>query len=159
MADFHTSSVNKTAKRVYTNPIDTLANFLAAVNAFKSDTSMALTSKTEKKRVLKLPIAYFDELGETKSTILLTTDNDTSYNDGSGVITADTALTEDLAGAEGSVSAKPEDASWYVQFSCELNGDTFNLSFSRKQMVISNYTNDETLAAVETWADGQDKLN
>ncbi|HJJ65533.1 MAG TPA: hypothetical protein O0X48_04425, partial [Methanocorpusculum sp.] len=42
---------------------------------------------------------------------------------------------------------------WSAKYSCSLGEDTFTVTITREYMLVNGFENDETLEAVEAWAD------
>ena len=63
--------------------------------------------------------------------------------------------TEDIfvAGVGGSASTDSTEDTWSAKFSRSLGEDTFTVTITREYMLVNGFELDETLAAVEAWAD------
>ena len=66
---------------------------------------------------------------------------------------------ETAAGVGGSASTDSTEDTWSAKFSCSLGEDTVTVTITREYMLVNGFENDETLAAVEAWADTVEALS
>ena len=152
-SDFTQTSISMSSKRTYVSPIATLANFSAVVAAFLADTTIGLSKKEKKTESYKVPVKFFDTESKQKGQVYLTVDNTTAYADAMNMLVADTDLSNSIAGAGSDSTEDETEALWSVRVSCELNGDTFSVTFNREYATVTGYSNVATLTALETWFD------
>ncbi len=50
-------------------------------------------------------------------------------------------------------SADSTEDTWSAKYSCSLGEDTFTVTITREYMLVNGFEKDETLKAVESWAD------
>ena len=160
MADFTQTSINKSSTRILTAPLSTIANLKTVVDAFAADTSMNIPHKAVKKISLKVPIIYYDADGEEKGTVVMDTTNIDDYNDAVRNLEDNVTLIQKITGSEvgGEGAADTSKANWTYTFDCKKGDDTFQVVFHKNKMLVTNYSADETLYAIETWADTQSLL-
>ena len=151
MADFIETSKSRNAKRTYDKIAD-VDTFEAAVAAFASDSTMGLTRKEASSQVYKTRIDYFDAKGEDKGYLNFYAADKTAYTDMASLLTG-TEAAETAAGVGGSASKDASEDTWSAKYSCSLGEDTFTVTITREYMLVNGFEKDETLAAVEAWAD------
>lgn len=151
MADFIETSKSRNAKRTYDKIAD-VNTFEAAVSAFASDSTMGLTRKEASSEVYKTRIDYFDAKGDDKGYLNFYAADKTAYTDMASLLKG-TEAAETAAGVGGSASTDSEEDTWSAKFSCSLGDDTFTVTITREYMLVNGFEKDETLAAVEAWAD------
>ena len=156
MADFIETSKSRNAKRTYDKIAD-VNTFEAAVSAFEADTTMGLTRKEASSEVYKTRIDYFDAAGEDKGYLNFYAADKTAYADMASLLKG-TEAAETAAGVGGSASTDSEEDTWSAKFSCSLGDDTFTVTITREYMLVNGFEKDETLAAVEAWADTVEAL-
>ena len=155
-SNFEETSISRNAKRTY-NKIADLETFEETLAAFAADQTMGLTKRERSNETYKARIDYFDADANDKGYLTFTaTDKDqfesfTPYLAGNE--TAETA-----AGIGASASRDEDEDAWSIRYSCAIGDDTFNVTITREYMLISGFAKDETLAAVEAWADTQTAL-
>ena len=138
MADFIETSKSRNAKRTYDKIAD-VNTFEAAVAAFEADTTMGLTRKEASSEVYKTRIDYFDAKGDDKGYLNFYAADKTAYEDMASLLTG-TEAAETAAGVGGSASKDAAE-------------DTFTVTITREYMLVNGFEKDETLEAVEAWAD------
>ena len=151
MADFIETSKSRNAKRTYDKIAD-VDTFEAAVAAFEADTTMGLTRKEASSEVYKTRIDYFDAKGEDKGYLNFYAADKTAYTDMASLLTG-TEAAETAAGVGGSASKDASEDTWSAKYSCSLGEDTFTVTITREYMLVNGFEKDETLEAVENWAD------
>ena len=156
MADFIETSKSRNAKRTYDKIADA-DTFESVVSAFKADSTMGLTRKEAGAETYKTRIDYFDAAGEDKGYLNFYAADKTAYNDMASLLTG-TEAAETAAGVGGSASRDSTEDTWSTKYSCAIGDDTFYVTITREYMLISGFSKDETLAAVEAWADGIEAL-
>ncbi len=152
MSDFVETSKSRNAKRTYP-PIADVAAFEAAVTAFAADTTMGLTRKEKSAETYKAKITYFDENSNEKGYVNLYADDQTQYTSLTAFLEGDLAAEAANGENHGGASRDSTDDTWSAKYSCSLGEDTFTVTITREYMLINGFEKDETLAAVETWAD------
>ena len=152
MTNFVETSKSRNAKRTYT-PIANVTAFAEAVAAFAADSTMGLTRKEKSAETYKAKIIYFDENSDEKGYVNLYADDQTQYENMTtfleGAVASEAANGENHGGA----SRDSTEDTWSARYSCSLGEDTFTVTITREYMLINGFELDETLAAVEAWAD------
>ena len=156
MADFIETSKSRNAKRTY-DKITDADTFESVVSAFKADSTMGLTRKEAGAETYKTRIDYFDAAGEDKGYLNFYAADKTAYNDMASLLTG-TEAAETAAGVGGTASRDSTEDTWSTKYSCAIGDDTFYVTITREYMLISGFSKDETLAAVEDWADTVEAL-
>jgi hypothetical protein len=151
MADFIETSKSRNAKRTYDKIAD-VNTFEAVVSAFEADTTMGLTRKEASSEVYKTRIDYFDAKGNDKGYLNFYAADKTAYTDMASLLTG-TEAAETAAGVGGSASKDAAEDTWSAKYSCSLGEDTFTVTITREYMLVNGFEKDETLEAVEAWAD------
>lgn len=155
-ANFTEKTVNKTAERKLTTALSTISNLQTVVTAWASNESLGLTANEVKKINLQVPIVYFSGMGDETGTIIMKTTLLSKYDDAVEFLEDNADVVLNMTGdEEGEGAQDDEEASWMYEFSCKLGNDSFQMSFQKDKVVLKNYSNDATLAAVETWCDNQ----
>ncbi len=157
MTNFVETSKSRNAKRTYA-AIANVADFEAAVQAFAADSTMGLTKKQLSDETYKAKITYFDENSDKKGYVNLYADDKTQYEALVEFLESDLAAEAANGENHGGASRESTEDTWSAKYSCALGEDTFTVTITREYMLINGFENDETLAAVETWADGVDAL-
>ena len=164
MADFAETSISRNAKRVYATPITSIDTFESVVQAFRDDTAMNIT-KVESSATYKARIDYMDAAGDDMGYVLFYGTSKEQIADVSSLLTG-TEAAETVASVGGSASVDAEQDYWSVKFSCTKNvtvgskiyEDSFTIAINKEYMLINGFAYDETLEAVEAWADTQDAM-
>ncbi len=154
--NFEETSVSRNAKRKYDKIADA-DTFASVVSAFAADTTMGLTRKEAGSEVYKTRIDYFDAAGEDKGYLNFYAADKTAYTDMASLLTG-TEAAETAAGVGGSASKDAAEDTWSAKYSCSLGEDTFTVTITREYMLVNGFEKDETLEAVEAWADKQTAL-
>ena len=155
-ANFEETSVSRNAKRTYEQIAD-IDTFEAALSAFEADTTMNLTKRELSSASYKTRIDYFDAAGDDKGYLNFYAADKTAYNDMASLLSG-TEAAETAAGVGGSASRDSTEDTWSTKYSCAIGDDTFYVTITREYMLISGFAKDDTLAAVESWADGIEAL-
>lgn len=167
MADYEQTSVSKNAKRIISSPL-TLADFSTAVAAFAAAALPGL-GKEIKSVSIRTPVLFADAAGDELCRIvdnLTRTDAEMLSGIASvvaasvGMYLADSGLVTALGGDSvvADTYADYEHSSCTVTFSCNLNGDTLQVSFRRDGVYFLSYADDATAAALDAWCDEQPVL-
>ena len=151
MADFIETSKSRNAKRTYDKIAD-VDTFASVVSAFAADSTMGLTRKEASSETYKTRIDYFDAAGEDKGYLNFYAADKTAYADMASLLTG-TEAAETAAGVGGSASKDAAEDTWSAKYSCSLGEDTFTVTITREYMLVNGFEEDETLEAVEAWAD------
>jgi hypothetical protein len=96
--------------------------------------------------------AYFEHLREVHNASPIDAADKTAYTDMASLLTG-TEAAETAAGVGGSASKDEGEDTWSAKYSCSLGEDTFTVTITREYMLVNGFEEDETLAAVESWAD------
>ena len=150
-SNFEETSVSRNAKRTY-EKIETIESFETALSRFTSDTTMNLTKRELNSASYKIRIDYFDAASNDKGYLNFYAADKTAYTDMASLLTG-TEAAETAAGVGGSASKDAAEDTWSAKYSCSLGEDTFTVTITREYMLINGFEKDETLAAVEAWAD------
>ena len=161
MADFVSKSITKSAERKLTTPIDTVANFLALVQDILDNNPWGCTSYESGGKTIAAvvrgteyytgKVVYENSEAKTVGQISVKAPTSSAFSTDVSTIIAATAINTAMGGTPSHDSS--EDS-----FSCVLkchggNGDTYNVTFKRDSLVVSNYELDATLTGIEAWAD------
>ena len=149
--NFEETSVSRNAKRKY-DKIEDAETFASVVASFANDTTMGLTRKEASSEVYKTRIDYFDAAGNDKGYLNFYAADKTAYTDMASLLTG-TEAAETAAGVGGSASKDAAEDTWSAKYSCSLGEDTFTVTITREYMLVNGFEKDETLEAVESWAD------
>lgn len=150
-ANFEETSISRNAKRLYERIVD-VDTFTAGVAKFTADDTMGCAKKELSASAYKTRIEYFDAAGDDAGYVTVTAADKEAYEEMASFLKGNEA-TETAAGIGGSASRNTDDDAWSVKYSCEIGEDTFSVTISREYMLISGFARDETLAAIEAWAD------
>ena len=156
-SNFEETSVSRNAKRTY-EKITGIDTFEAAISAFTADSTMNLTKRELSSAAYKTRIDYFDAAGDDKGYLNFYAADKTAYNDMASLLTG-TEAAETAAGVGASASKDESEDTWSAKYSCAIGDDTFYVTITREYMLISGFSKDETLAAVEAWADTVEALS
>ena len=157
MTNFVETSNSRNAKRTYDKIADA-ETFASVVASFAADTTMGLTRKEAGAETYKTRIDYFDAVGEDKGYLNFYAADKTAYTDMASLLTG-TEAAETAAGVGGSASADAAEDTWSAKYSCSLGEDTFTVTITREYMLVNGFEKDETIAAVESWADSVEALS
>ena len=161
MADFVAKSVTKSAERILTTPIDTMANFVALVSDFISTNPLGCVSYTSGGQTIagvvrgteyySGKVVYEDGLAKTVGSITVKAPT-------SSALTTDISTISGTAALSTAMGGTPSHDSSEDNFSCAVkchdsNGENYSITFKRDSVVVSSYEADSILTAVETWAD------
>ena len=150
-SNFEETSVSRNAKRTY-EKIETIESFETALSRFTSDTTMNLTKRELNSANYKIRIDYFDAASNDKGYLNFYAADKTAYEDMASLL-AGTEAAETAAGIGGTASHDAAEDAWSAKYSCAIGDDTFYITITREYMLISGFAKDETLEAVENWAD------
>ena len=153
MTNFVETSKSRNAKRTYTTIAD-VAAFEAAVQAFAADSTMGLTKKQLSDETYKAKITYFDENSDEKGYLNLYAADKTQYESMTALLEGDAVAEAANGENHGGASRDSTEDTWSAKYSCAIGEDTFTVTITREYMLINGFEEDETLAAVEAWADG-----
>ena len=150
-ANFEETSVSRNAKRTYEEIAD-LDTFEAGVAKFIADETMNLTKKELGTATYKTRIDYFDVAENNKGYVNIYAADKTALSAMATLLSGNEAA-ETAAGVGGTASRDAAEDTWSVKYSCERGDDTFTITITRGYISINGFAKDETLAAVESWAD------
>lgn len=159
MADFTRTTISQNAKREYTTPITSLADFLQVCADFFDDTTTG--TKTTTSESLKAKIVYFNVAGDEAGSVTLVAETQTSYEDGIALLLG-TEAAETIAGT-GASGSEDEDHTWAKKYSVSYAvssevTDSFTVTIGNKYMLITGYSYEASLTALENWADSKSVL-
>jgi hypothetical protein len=161
MADFTTKSVTKSAERILTTPIDTVANFLALVQDLIDNNPWGCVSYTSNGATVagvvrgseyySGKVVYENTEAKTVGQISVRAPTSAAFSTDISTIIATTAISTAMGGTASHDSS--EDT-----FSCTLkchasNGENYNVTFKRDSVSVSGYEADSILTVIESWAD------
>ena len=150
-SNFEETSVSRNAKRTYAKIAD-IATFTAGVAKFTADTSMGLTKREAGAETYKAKINYFDVNSDDAGYVNMYLSNTGNYDAMITLLSGNEAA-ETAAGMGAESSHDSAEDTWSTKFSCAIDDDTFTVTITREYILISGFEKDETLAAVEAWAD------
>ena len=150
-SNFEETSVSRNAKRTYAKIAD-IATFTAGVVKFTADTSMGLTKREAGAETYKARIDYFDVKSDDAGYVNMYL-SDTGNYDAMITLLSGNEAAETAAGMGAESSHDSTEDTWSVKFSCAIDDDTFTVTITREYILISGFEKDETLAAIEAWAD------
>ena len=151
------TSISRNVKRTYEN-IETIESFETLLSKFTSDSTMNLTKCELNSATYKTRIDYFDAASKDKGYLNIYAENKTAYTDMASLLTG-TEAAETTAGVGGSASKDASEDTWSAKYSCSLGEDTFTVTITREYMLVNGFEIDETLTAVEAWADTVEALS
>jgi hypothetical protein len=161
MADFVSRSITKSAERVLSTPIETMADFVTLVNDFISTNPLGCVSYPSGGQTIagvvrgteyySGKVVYEDALAKTVGSISIRAPTSTAFTTDITTILGTAALGTAMGGT-------PSHDSSGDNFSCmvkchDSNGENYSITFRRDSVVVSSYEADSILTAVETWAD------
>jgi hypothetical protein len=161
MADFVQKSDVKTATRVLTTPIDTIANFNTLVSDFITNNPLGCTSYESAAGTIagvvrgaenySGKVIYEDGDAKTVGQITVRGENVTAFNSNIATVLSTAALGTAFGGS-------PSHDSSGDTFSCATklhfaDGEKCVLTFKRDSVTLSSYEDNAHLTALETWAD------
>jgi hypothetical protein len=168
--DFTPTSIVKSAKRTFTAPITSAATFDAAIAELKAEdnplgaadymtSGETIDGVTTTAESYRATIEYLNPHGKVLGTIVINAPARTAYDDIIAEILAATAITEAYS-ADAVANRNTAKDSWNVRLRIhDPTGENYFLNFTRKDLKISSYENDNILTGVDTWADGVAALN
>lgn len=164
--DFVQTIVNKTAVRNLELPIVDIEEFNTLVEDFISDNPAGCVGYVTNKGVAVPPIfrnrehytAKVDIIGDDVSgTVSVQAPTIAGYEAAAAEIYGNEAL-EAAIGGESYRAFEKE--SYYCQLKChDVSGDDFYVTFTRKAVRISSFSDEAILDAIEAWADAKPELD
>jgi len=167
MADFVTTTTNKTAVRELATPIGTLAAFSALVEDVLEDNPWGCTDYTASGAVVEGvtkareyysgKVVYTDTAtGKVIGNVTIKAPTSAGFTGCVDAVLADASLATDMGGIASHDSSAD-------RFSCSLkchddNGEIYYVSLARDKVRITSYEDSTILTAIETWADAQPAL-
>ncbi|MGB4578412.1 MAG: hypothetical protein WBH94_01405 [Methanoculleus sp.] len=165
--DFVETAVNRTAVRDLEYPIGTIEEFDDLVEDFISANPSGCVGYTTNKGVAVPPIfrnrEYYSvkvdiaEDGKALGTVSVQVPTIAAY----GTVADEIYGNEALEAAIGGESYRAfEKESYYCQLKChDVSGDDFYVTFTRKAVRISSFSDEAILDAIEAWADAKPELD
>ena len=161
MADFVQSNVTKSAVRELADPIADVATFNTIVQSVITTNPFACVSymtagvthdpveKTKEGYVVK--VVYQDTEAKTVGNDSSKFGTVAGFNAGATALAASAALIT----AHGGTAVRDADNETYsATLKChDANGELFNITFSRKRLSLTSYSDEAIRTKVETWAD------
>ena len=133
----------------------TMSKFKAEVGQIMRDTSIALMGLEfieVSVQSYATPVYYHNAADEEKSKIVLNVRNCEAHLDTLSFFTDDSRLVNLLGGGTGSTATSDlDEAVWTAKLRCKKGDDYFQIVFHRTYLVLMNYSNDETVEAVESY--------
>jgi len=163
MADFVQKTVNKSALREITTPIDDVTEFNDIIEMVINDNPFECVSYTNRDGVLIAPVIrnrehytgkvdFINEAtGKRLGVVSFQAPSITALDAGAAAIMANTALATAMGGVAQRDNARE---SYYAQLKChDPSGDDYYVTFTRKTVRISSYQDDAIRSTIETRAD------
>ena len=161
MADFNQKTVVKTAVRELANPIADVSAFNTIVQAVITDNPFGCIAYTEAgvthqpvektKEAYVAKVIYQDGEGKTTGTDSCKFNSVAGFNAGAAALLASTAL---ATAHTGTAVRDPDNESYSATLKCrDPNGEIFMITFGRKSVSLTSYSDDGIRTKVETWAD------
>jgi len=162
MADFVETNNTKSALRELAVPIATIAAFDAIIESVLADNPFLCVDYVEQGATIPgvkknresytVKVNYEDDYAKTVGSISAKAPTVAAF----GTLATQIMGNAALATAMGGDAVRDGD---HEAFSCQLkcrdaNGETYYVTFSRKNVRISSYQDDGIRTRVETWADG-----
>ncbi|MDO8871464.1 MAG: hypothetical protein Q7V05_01875 [Methanoregula sp.] len=161
MADFVQNSETKSAVRTLASQIEDVATFNSIVQSVITDNPFACVSymtagvthdpveKTRESYTVK--IVYQDTEAKTVGTDSSKFGTIAGFTAGATALAASAALIN----AHGGAAVRDADNETYsATLKChDANGELFNITFSRKRLSLTSYSDEAIRTKVETWAD------
>ena len=161
MADFIQNSETKSAIRTLAEPIVDIATFNSIIQSVITGNPFACVSYMTA-GVTHDPVEKTRE-GYTVKVLYQDTDaktvgNDSSkfstiagFNAGAAALAASTAL---ITAHSGTAVRDADNETYSATLKChDTNGELFNVTFSRKRLSLTSYSDEAIRTKVETWAD------
>jgi hypothetical protein len=161
MADFTQKSVTKSAERMLTTPIGTVAAFLALIQDVLDNNPWGCVSYTSNGVTVAAvvrgseyysgKIVYENAEAKTVGQISVKAPTSAAFSTDVSTIVATTAINTAMGGTPSHDSS--EDS-----FSCSLkchaaNGENYSVTFRRDSITLSSYEADSIRTSLESWAD------
>ncbi|MDD1689770.1 MAG: hypothetical protein LUQ66_03830 [Methanoregula sp.] len=161
MADFVQKTTVKTAVRELANPIADVAAFNTIVQSVITDNPFACVAyesagvnhapveKTKENYVAK--IVYQDDDAKTIGSDSLKFNTIAGFNAGPTALLADAAF---IATHGGEAVRDSENETFSATLKCrDANGEIYMVTFGRKSISLTSYSDDAIRTRIETWAD------
>ncbi|MCK9630435.1 MAG: hypothetical protein M0R30_02235 [Methanoregula sp.] len=161
MADFVQKTTVKTAVRELASPIADVAAFNTIVQSVIADNPFACVAyesagvnhapveKTKENYVAK--IVYQDDDAKTVGSDSLKFNTIAGFNAGPTALLADTAF---IATHGGTAVRDSENETFSTTLKCrDPNGEIYMVTFGRKSVSLTSYSDDAIRTRIETWAD------
>ncbi len=161
MADFIQSNVTKSAVRTLASQIEDVTTFNSIVQSVITDNPFACVSymtagvthdpveKTREEYTVK--VVYQDSEAKTIGNDSSRFGTIAGFTAGAAALAASAALVT----AHGGTAVRDTDSETYsATIRChDPNGELFNITFSRKRLTLTSYSDEAIRTKVETWAD------
>ena len=161
MADFNQKTVVKTAIRELANPIADVSAFNTVVQAVITDNPLGCVAYTEggvthqpvekTKEAYVAKVIYQNAEGKLVGNESGRYSTIAGFNAGAAAILADTGLT---TAHTGTAVRDPDNETYSATLKCrDPNGEIYLVTFGRKSVSLTSYSDDAIRTKVETWAD------
>jgi hypothetical protein len=161
MADFVQKTTVKTAVRPLASPIADVSTFNTIVQSVITDNPFGCVAYTESgvthqpvektKENYVAKIVYQNDDAKTIGSDSLKFNTIAGFNAGPTALLADTAY---LASHAGEAVRDSENESFSTTLKCrDPNGEIYLVTFSRKSVSLTSYSDDAIRTKLETWAD------
>ena len=166
MADFVPLTAVKSAVRVLSEPIETLAGIGTLIDTIIADNPFQCTAYqsggvnkpgVEKtKEYYSGAVVYENNEGKKVGQITVNAPTLSGFNTSITTIMGNAALTTAIGGTPSNDSSEHKGS---VTIKChDANGELYNVSLNREKMTVTSYESDAIVTRVETWADNQAAL-
>lgn len=166
MADFVSTSVTKTAKRILTTPWATMISFNSLMATILSTNPWECTDYSsggetldgirKTKEYVSGKVVYEDGLGKQVGYIGVNAPNSAAFGTDISTIIASTDISTAMG---GTASHDSSEDGFSTSFTChDENGEIYKVMFTRDAVTVSGYEADGILTVIETWADLQSAL-
>ena len=162
MADFVTTTTNKTAVRELATPIGNLAGFSALIESVLLDNPWECTDYTvsgtpvdgvtKAKEYYSGKVVYTDAAtGKAVGNVTVKAPTSSGFTGSVATVLADADIATDMGGIASHDSSQD-------RFSCSLkchdeNGELYYVTFARDRIRVTSYEDAAILTIIETWAD------
>jgi hypothetical protein len=161
MADFTTGTTTKSAVRKFADPIadvtafETIVQGVITGNPFQCVSYNAGGVEHEpverSRQAYTARVAYEDANAKEVALVIIRAGDVGGFTTVSNHVIADTDITTSLGGTPSRDSAKE---TYSATLKChDANGEIYYLTFGRKQVSLTSYTDEGIRLRVETWAD------
>ena len=162
MADFVPATITKSAVRNLHDPHTTISSFNTLISTIVGTNPWGCIAYTQggaamppvaiTKQIYSGKINYENASGKVIGSIAVNAPTVTGFTNATDSLAADVEYEGFL---DGTAIRKPlEDRFSVTLRCCHVDGDVYNVTFTRDKVRVSGYSNDAILTTLETWADG-----